>query len=212
MPSSVMRRSVAWTARRVEQFRDPGALKPRPDRASHNEGDAVFGFKKKDHVGEFVTGPAGAQVLQSMRALTHHFVELDGWSGVAQSIPEIGYLAAFNAWITVRDDRSHFRLTTRDSIEVGYGLVQGLCGRYGATKSLSPDDVKKLIKAGGDRLLEYDTMWSSGMKENDLGTFCFHAFMCVQARPEKTQDGFFDHASTFGEVISRSAQSLRASV
>ena len=169
----------------------------------------MFGFKKTDHVGAFITGAPGQSVLQSVSDLADHFKVLDGWEVEMLSVPELTYLAAFTAWVAVRYDRGRFRLVQRDAIEVGFGLIQSLSRWYSKIKSLSPEEMQRLTKLGGERLLEYDAMWTVGMNKSDLGAYLLHAFTCVQADEEKTQDGFLDHVTTFPQTISRLDRRLK---
>jgi hypothetical protein len=173
----------------------------------------MFGFKKRDHVGEFITGAAGKSVLRSVSDLADHFKALDGWDAEMLSVPELTYLAAFTAWVAVRDDRARFRLTQREAAEVGAGLVQGLCQWYSEIKGLAPEDTQRLKESGFDRLLEYDAMWKGGLEKNDLGAYLLHAFTCVQAAEQKTQDGFIDHVTTFfPQTVRCLDQRLRATL
>lgn len=172
----------------------------------------MFGFKKRDRVAEFVTGPSGRSVLHSVGDLADHFKVLDGWDAEMLSVPELTYLAAFTAWIAVRDDRARFGLMQREAIEVGPGLVQGLCRWYSEKKRLAPEETQRLIKKGFDRLSEYDIMWSAGVEKNDLGAYHLHAFTCVQAADSKTHDGFIDHVTTYVPLTISLDQRLRATV
>jgi hypothetical protein len=120
---------------------------------------------------------------------------------------------AFNAWVTIRTDRLQFMLTKREATEAAYGLVQALCRWYGEIKSLTPGGVQQLVDAGGERLLEYDAMWKSGIEKHDLGAFFLHAYTCVQAEFEPSRGGgFIDHAASFGLELSRLEQDLKATL
>jgi len=58
------------------------------------------------------------------------------------SVPELVYLASFNAWVTLRENRRHFALTQRETTESACGLVQGLCGWHGQNHGLRRSEVK----------------------------------------------------------------------
>jgi hypothetical protein len=170
----------------------------------------MFGFKKTDYVAQLVNGPKGQQVLRSVGTLADHFKALDGWDVERLSVPELTYLAAFNAWVTIRADRARFSLTSREATEAAYGLIQALSRWYGEIKHLASGEVRALEKRGGERLLEYDALWDSGSESGDHGAFLLHTYHCVQVAPDLDLGaGFIDHLTSFGVTASKLAGELR---
>lgn len=171
----------------------------------------MFGFKRKDHATEFVQGPGGQQVLRSIAVFIGHFKVLDGWNTEMISIPEVAYLAAFNAWVTIRTNLRHFLLTSREAAEVGAGLVQALSQWYGELQQLTRAEIEVLEKRGFDRLLEYDEMWMAGIKEKDQGAYLLHIYTCVQKNHDPALSaGFLDHFVSFCDTEQRLAMELKA--
>ena len=171
----------------------------------------MFGFKKVDHAAEFVKGPGGQQVLRSIAVLADHFKAIDGWAAETMSVPELAYLAAFNAWVTIRTNSRHFLLTTREAAEVGAGLIQALSLWYGDLQHLTPDEIEAMEKRGFNRVLEYDQMWMAGIEEKDQGAFLLHVYTCVQRNHDPAlRVGFLDHFVSFIDTQRRLAMELKA--
>jgi len=74
-------------------------------------------------------------------------------------------------------------------------------------------EVKTLTEKGGERLMEYDSIWKSGMEKEDMGTFWLHALYCVQAVPSHDRaSSFIDHALAFQQVLFSLDQKLQATI
>lgn len=173
-----------------------------------DDNNVIFNWKKDITYSaeEYINGNYGKAVVELMSPLAKHFLGLSNWEHVELYLQELVWLATFIAHINLKNEQAKNNLT---DVQIE-AICTGIAMRYAQIewgKHFSNDVLQMLLSKYNVRYKEYKELWVKVATTSELGAFALHAFEMVQDG-EKTKDGYLEHYTTFGLLISELCDTL----